>query len=584
MPERYHTSYVRVLAVVLMAVSLPVSCTSWGNFWNVGGSSSSAFNLPTPLPAGSVAITNVRNGMVLETATLRGTLNASTGATAVEVSVDSGAYATATVVGTSWTYLMPIAKPSFSLNTSHTVLVRGKSAAGGVSPSVSANFRWGVNHDVNGDGYADLIVGADIYTTSTGRAYLFHGSAAGIVQTGANSANTIITGENISDLLGNNVALCDVNADGFSDMIIGAHQFSTDTGRIYIFYGKTSGITSGNANTATGATGSQITGAATNHAFSYSATCGDFNGDGIFDLAVGAQLSTTNTGRVHIFHGSLSGIATMGAAAANQTILGGATNNNFGSNVAAADIDGDGYSELIAGSRLYNTSVGRAYVFAGTSAGILPASTAGAVTTVTGESGNNEFGFAIAIGNANSDSAMDLVVGAPNWNNNGQGRAYYFPGGGTIGTGTANAIAMSIIDGATAATNDYYWPWKIIDMNGDGFGDLIGGGNMYNTNLGRAYVINSTGSAIPPNNTPVAETILTGEAGTTKFGYSMTASDFNGDGFPDLVVSAAAFGTLQGKVYIYYGKSGGIPSGAAATADRTILGGAANDQFGASVY
>jgi hypothetical protein len=73
--------------------------------------------------------------------------------------------------------------------------------------------------DVNGDGYSDVIVGAYGYTTSTGRAYIYFGGA--IMN---NIADITMTGEATFNLFGISVSAAgDVNGDGFSDVLVGAN-------------------------------------------------------------------------------------------------------------------------------------------------------------------------------------------------------------------------------------------------------------------------------------------------------------------------------------------------------------------------
>ncbi|MEO8446133.1 MAG: integrin alpha, partial [bacterium] len=86
--------------------------------------------------------------------------------------------------------------------------------------------------DVNGDGYSDVIVGAERYNSFTGRSYVYYGGAAM-----NNVADVIMTGE-ASISFGSTVSVAgDVNGDGYSDLIIGAPWYNQDTGRAYIYYG-----------------------------------------------------------------------------------------------------------------------------------------------------------------------------------------------------------------------------------------------------------------------------------------------------------------------------------------------------------
>ena len=86
---------------------------------------------------------------------------------------------------------------------------------------------------MNGDSYSDVIVGAVGYSSSTGRAYIFLGGASM-----NNTADVSMTGDTTNNYLGTSVSTAgDVNGDGYSDMIVGAYGYSSFTGRAYMYLG-----------------------------------------------------------------------------------------------------------------------------------------------------------------------------------------------------------------------------------------------------------------------------------------------------------------------------------------------------------
>ena len=87
--------------------------------------------------------------------------------------------------------------------------------------------------DLNADGKTDLVVGATSYSAG-GRAYIFYND--GQYSTAASSADVIITSEASGNNFGRTPATGDLNADGKTDLIVGASGYSSSTGRAYIFY------------------------------------------------------------------------------------------------------------------------------------------------------------------------------------------------------------------------------------------------------------------------------------------------------------------------------------------------------------
>ena len=164
----------------------------------------------------------------------------------------------------------------------------------------------------------------DAGETDEGAAFIFHGSAAGIANGTPATAQTRLTGEQAGAQMGNSVAGAgDVNGDGFADVIVGAHTLDageTDEGAAFVFYGSTTGIADGTPATAkTRLEGNQAEawmGVSVGGA-------GDVNGDGYDDVIVGARrydAGETDEGAAFIFHGSAAGIAD-GSPATAQTRL-----------------------------------------------------------------------------------------------------------------------------------------------------------------------------------------------------------------------------------------------------------------------
>ncbi len=150
--------------------------------------------------------------------------------------------------------------------------------------------------DVNGDGYGDVIVGAQVYSNghdAEGKAFVYHGSASGLSAVPAWTAE----GDQDHAYFGGSVGSAgDINGDGYCDVIVGAKAYDNgqrSEGAVFVYYGSVAGLSSVPIWTAEG-----------NHDlawFGYSVgTAGDVNGDGLSDVIVGAAFYSN----VHIYEGA----------------------------------------------------------------------------------------------------------------------------------------------------------------------------------------------------------------------------------------------------------------------------------------
>jgi|GEM_PF-1035278 len=335
--------------------------------------------------------------------------------------------------------------------------------------------------DVNGDGYADLIVGALTYGGTTGRVYVFYGGPT-FVSKGAASADVILTGE-ASSYFGYSVSAAgDVNGDGRADVIVGAPWYTTYTGRAYIFYGGSTFVSkpAANANVI-------LTGEATNTQFGFSVSgAGDLNGDGRGDVVVGGYLYGSFVGRAYVFYGGNS-LVSKPAANADVILAGEAGQSYFGFSVATAgDVNGDGRPDLIIGSPAYNNFAGRAYIFYG-GALLVSKPAASADVILSGEVTSSQFGYAVSTaGDVNGDGRPDLIIGDA-CNCPAPGQAYIFFGGSLYSKPASTADI--ILSGE--ANHDFFGASVSTagDVNGDGYADVIIGAFNLNSATGAAYVI-----------------------------------------------------------------------------------------------
>ncbi len=409
--------------------------------------------------------------------------------------------------------------------------------------------------DMNNDGRTDLVASAGSYFNSTGRTYIFYND--GSIPTATASADVTITGEG-GTYFGSSLATGDFNVDGKTDVAVGANLAAGNVGRVYIFYSQ-----NGQVNT-----NQSILGGATSDQFGIALTTGDFNADGRTDLAVGADGYSSSTGRVYIFYGD--GQIPTSTTTADVTITGNATSDLFGYALTAGDFNTDGKTDLAVGASGYSTNTGRVYILYGD--GSIPTTAATADVTITGESTSNYFGYALTTGDLNTDSKTDLAVGAYGYSTD-TGRVYIFHNDGSIPTTAATA---DIIISGGGSDSLFARALTVGDFNTDGRVDLAVGTHNYISGTGRVYIFYNDGSI--PTTTVSADATLTGAYTGITFGFSLVASDFNADGRTDLAVSSNAYSTDTGQIHIFY-NDGAMPA-TSDRADIIITGEATSNYFG----
>ena len=415
----------------------------------------------------------------------------------------------------------------YRLNQQARIVVDGDASGAGLGTAVAGAG------DVNGDGYADVVVGApndDSGVSDAGLARLYEGSAMGLITT----TTWAITGVQAAARLGASVAGAgDVNGDGYGDVLIGAPSVN-GIGRASLYLGSADGLASTPAWTAQGVMSATQYGAAV-------AGAGDVNGDGYADFLVGEPGYSdvyTAQGRAALYLGAAAGVVITPA----WQVQGNSAGASFGAAVASAgDVNADGYSDLIVGAPGADGG-GQVRVYLGSSSG--PTGT----VMLTGEQPGAQFGASVAsVGDVNGDGFADVLVGSPSYVNGqpGEGRLALFLGASTGITSTAawhyeSGLAEAYLGAAVGAAGD---------VNGDGYADVIVGA----PGTGSVYAFYGSAAGLPttPDWRSVSDQYL------SKYGTAVgTAGDVNGDGFTDVIVGALGVDHPlpdEGQATVYYG-------------------------------
>jgi hypothetical protein len=318
--------------------------------------------------------------------------------------------------------------------------------------------------------------------------------------------------------------------------------------------------------------------------FGWSASAGDFDGDGFDDLAVSApfeRIEKVNAGLVIVLYGSATGIVSARSAAWDRG-SGGVqgrryANAYFGWALAAGNFDGDGYDDLAIGAPGELEARGGVNVLFGRASGLGAARDQLVRQGAGGVDGQAEpgdwFGAALAAGDLGySSREEDLAIGSPGQSSYGLSNAgavnvlYGQPGRGLTTTVVPDVYldhGTDQVDGDPYEGASFGWSLAIADFGRGAKGDLAVGAPRYATRGAVTVFYSSSYGVRPIDDEIVRPQALDSTVGANalRFGHALAAANFDGAMRADLVVGAPAthWPTVRnGAVFVVYGTPLGL--------------------------
>ena len=410
----------------------------------------------------------------------------------------------------------------------------------------------------------------------------------------------------------------DINGDGRADLMVGAPGLAAgagNAGRTYVVFGKSSGSAVDVSTVSSGTGGFVITDdSGAGRAGASIASAGDFNGDGLTDFIVAAPGPVSNgttptSGDVFLVYGraNFQDISLSAIAAGNGGFkLAGSGTQQLGFSVSSAgDLNRDGFSDIVIGAPNDNAGAGKVLVkYGGPSANnggfeITAPALSRLGTSVSGG------------GDVNGDGYADLIIGGPQRDTqtdvlSGPGKAYVVWGGATNSDIDVSAMGTRgfVINGANAQGDAGMSVSFVGDINGDGLSEMIVGEDLAAVNgraqAGNTYVVFGKTSTTAVELSDVAKGIggfiVAGSNTHDRNGWSVSAAgDIDGDGLADLIIGAKGESLDRstvgaGQAFVVFGSASGayyessVDQTAAAggstltsTGGQTLLGGVGND-------
>lgn len=427
--------------------------------------------------------------------------------------------------------------------------------------------------NLNNDGLAEILIGAPQASSNRGQTMVWLGNAS--LNLSATPFATLTGETGLTSRSGSSLSSGRVFGTSISDLIIGAPNYSlgglTSRGAVYAIKG--SSIGGGAITLGTSANIARFIGEATNDLAGFSVLgSGDYDGDGIGDLVIGAYNNNpggkVQAGSVYLVYGAVTGGAfTLPSTAVK--LLGEVAGDYAGISVSSADMNGDGIDDLIIGARNHDpptrTNGGAVYIFYGNTTRLTgtPGIGSASVKLLGSAAGEGAGTVVTGVGDLNNDGFDDLAVGCATTSDGGRGRVYVVYGSASLASGNLTNHTWFVGQTPKVGANEGDQLGVSIaggDIDGDGFSDLVLGAPYRDRttaptaqDAGAVFILYGTASALSAGAKTLTDLHLAeGSTASGLAGYSLAAGgDTNGDGAAELLIGAPGTSSNAGATYLY---------------------------------